>query len=577
MAASCFPFMKYIFLLVLFIICFTLIYTTTLELLGLGVFFVVNVMYSAFLGMDISKFFAAGFSGSEPTKRWLFIVALILVIALVFNFVSSVLTMMTMANLRAKFGKKGEKLLLAPTYRKVLDHIEALFVSSIVFITILSFRIYVSPAEMSSSIFAWLGENIPDDVMKWGHVVLSMVAFGLGIAVFDLIKHTDKLPVGFTSTFTTLFYVLMALLLFYMFPSLIHLGSTIPLFGGILTSLFGLNEGSLSGRMGELYTKYSISAYTLLKTIFVVLIFSITGFVDKNNTTTAKYEKNEKYVDLPIVSYSIMSVLLVTLFAKFLFQTHPGFFTDTLKWNIGNATLGLNIVDLICALVLFITVFALSDKNDTIVKGNVFDTAKETPGDSVSIYYKMLSGLLITWPLITLVLFMLGSREVFKLGTDSKTATIMQMLSSLTTAFSLNLVDAFYIVKTFLLFMVVIFAGLTINQYHKIPGADLEHKYGSMKLKEIFGSFMAFLMVVVSMSLFNAKNLPRILTLVIEYLTPIAILIIVSYLVYYSDDMSKLTTKELIAGVSNGDAGENNAKQMKNPPTEKISGDVYSG
>jgi hypothetical protein len=327
--------------------------------------------------------------------------------------------------------------------------------------------------------------------------------------------------------------------------------------------------------MGELYTKYSISAYTLLKTIFVVLIFSITGFVEKNNTTTAKYEKNEKYVDLPIVSYSIMSVLLVTLFAKFLFQTQPGFFAKF--FDIGKATLGLNIVDLICALVLFITVFALSDKNDTIVKGNVFDTAKETPGDSVSIYYKMLSGLLITWPLITLVLFMLGSREVFKLGTGSKTDTITQMLCSLTSAFSLNLVDAFYIVKTFLLFMVVIFAGLTINQYHKIPGADLEHKYGSMKLKEIFGSFMAFLMVVVSMSLFNAKNLPRILTLVIEYLTPIAILIIVSYLVYYSDDMSKLTTKELIAGVSNGDAGENNAKQMKNPPTEKISGDVYSG
>jgi ABC-type xylose transport system permease subunit len=154
-------------------------YSTTLELLGLGLFFVVNLAYSVMLGNDLFSFFKN--SSSDPSNRWTKILAVLILIALSMNFVSSVLTMMTLGNLQAKFGKKGEKLMLSPKYRSELSSIEGMFVAIIVLITVLSFRLYFSPTQMAEGVFAWLSQTIPDDYIKWGHMLLAFVVMGVWI------------------------------------------------------------------------------------------------------------------------------------------------------------------------------------------------------------------------------------------------------------------------------------------------------------------------------------------------------------------------------------------------------------
>jgi hypothetical protein len=169
---------------------------------------------------------------------------------------------------------------------------------------------------------------------------------------------------------------------------------------------------------------------------------------------------------------------------------------------------------------------------------------------------------MLAWPLIAFVIFVLSSRERYPNNANinnsnsnvdpyniirEKIPHIFEIFKALTGAFTMGIADAFYIVKTFLLSLVVIFSGVVINQYNNISDEDLSKKYGSSHFKEIFESFISFLMITVFLSLFNSSNVPRILTFVIEYLTPIAVIFLVCYLIYYTNHMSLLSKKQMIA------------------------------
>jgi amino acid permease len=121
--------------------------------------------------------------------------------------------------------------------------------------------------------------------------------------------------------------------------------------------------------------------------------------------------------------------------------------------------------------------------------------------------------------------------------------------------------------------LAVIFAGLTINSYNNIEDLTKFHKY--YHLKELFVSFIVFLMVILPLSLFDSKNVPRIMTILVEYLSPIAVVIMMCLLVIYSNDLSKLSNKELVGDISSKDDEE---KPVVPPPTtDKISRNVFDG
>ena len=140
--------------------------------------------------------------------------------------------------------------------------------------------------------------------------------------------------------------------------------------------------------------------------------------------------------------------------------------------------------------------------------------------------------------------------------------------------FLLNLVDAFSLVKTFLLCLVVVFAGLTINQYVHIR--DLDKYISYYHFKDVFATFMSFLFITVSMSLFNATNVPRIMTVLIDYMMPLAVVIMSCLLVVYTNKISLLSKKEPIADVA-PDPAEETRKFGDTVIKDVVGPNVYDG
>ena len=191
----------------------------------------------------------------------------LLVIALSMNFVSSILTMMTIGNLQSKFSEKGEPILLSPNNRKELSTIEGLFVASIVLITVISFRIYFTPLKMAENMFSSVSNILSEKIVNWGHFIMCIVVFGLGIAIWSVIQkinatNTD-LPATFTNTFQYVMISLACIVFLYFFPLIA------PLFE-ILLQMIGVNIN-----LKELYATQQISAYTLFKVLIVPLTLGL--------------------------------------------------------------------------------------------------------------------------------------------------------------------------------------------------------------------------------------------------------------------------------------------------------------
>ena len=593
--------MKYIFLLTLFIICFTLMYTTTLELLGLGLFFVVNLAYSVMLGNDLSSLFKN--SGADPSTRWTKMLAVLIIIALSMNFASSVLTMMTLGNLQAKFGKKGEKLMLSPKYRSELSSVEGMFVAIIVLITILSFRLYFSPTQMAEGVFSWVSQTIPDDYIKWGHLLLAFVVMGLALGLFSLIdrrkiaeetryekedgkrkfqSYTDYplLPEDFRVNFTNLFWVLTTIFLVYFVPTFIP--------------MFGYFNGSSMSSMMSFFTNpnSSVSTFTLFKLLFVPLTMAIavtlnkftSVYNDNTNGDISEYsslgtDKIEEYAKGRFTGYQSLIVLGITTMVFYLLTLAGNILTYLLSlknimfFNINfsgflntiiNAILnGADGIVSVCILALLIHL--------QVKHGNIFDAPKNTTTDTPYIYHKVLTSLLFLFPAVFFIIILSSLRT----ATSTKASGFLhtfRSVFSINTHFLWNFVDAFWAIRTFLVMLAVIFAGLTINSYNNIEDLTKFHKY--YHLKELFVSFIVFLMVILPFSLFDTKNVPRIMTVVVEYLSPIAVIIMMCLLVIYSNDLSKLSNKELVGDISSED---DEATPVAPPTKDKISRNVFDG
>lgn len=624
--------MKYIILLSLFIICFALMYSTSLELIGLGMFFVVNLMYSAMLGNDLFAFFKNSNSGSQPTNRWTTILATLILIALSMNFTSSVLTMMTLGNLQSKFGAKGEKIMLSPEYRKELSTIEGLFVATIVLITVLSFRLYFSPTQMAENMFAWVAETIPEGVVKWGHLLLATTVMGLALGLFALIdRHTratkkgtlldvrrganyshavldkdaelvDKykkhpeLPDDFRTNFMSLFWVLMSIFLIYLIPTFIPAAASIYEFfkpkstKSNTSATSTTSTTSATGKMSLMmafFTSSKVSTYTLFKILFVPLTLAIAVEANKltNEGDSIFFKETDKEKKGVYPGYQSVIVLGVTTMIFSLFTlagniyTYIESFIDKSKGlNIPFGPL-LNGADALIALIILIYLIDLQVK-----RGNIFDAPINTTTDTQYIYHKILTSFLFLFPAVYIILIGLGMRNevnIFKSENPwlSRLHTIGTVLLGIDRLFPWNFVDAFWVIRTFLVAMAVGFAGLTINSYNKIsekgelPNFD---KYYS--LKELFGSFIVFLMVILPFSLFDTKSIPRILTVLIEYLSPIAVIIMMCLLVVYSNHLSKLSNKELVGGISSEDDEAEKPVAEDNPPdTERVSHRAFDG
>ena len=595
--------MKYIFLLTLFIICFTLMYTKSLEYFGLVLFFVVNVMYSALLGMDLSAFISQVLQTSEiTTAKWALLIAVIVIVVLVLNFTSSVLTMMTLGNLYYKFGKKGEPILLSPEYRIELNHVKGLFVSIIVLITILTLRMYFSPSEMAFNMLKWIETTIPDVVSTWGHLLVCMVAFGLAMNLTDNMDKAknekveyeydgngkrlnakppkyEKLPNAFVDHFRTLIFVLMGIVLLYLVPSIGLLIES----GGSLTPFKTAAEWYMD-------PKKQISAFYLFMFIAAVSTLAISGKLHQLYIDNHTNKDQRTYAEVAITAIVITTLMIVGMLGSAA--------TRLTNWlgetDASTPTPWLNGFILVASMVFLFVLIGLNDKKKTI-----FDALDPTKiRDTEYIYGKVLISLLMLFPIVSIFTLLYNSTGLRTKGDESERLHVVRdstgvsptlyeqvkgnagvftnLLGNIGTAIknmnmvgiNLDIVEIFNVIKGLLVMAAFVFSGLTINEYHQIPNVDkYKHDY---KLKEIFITFIVFLILVLSVSFFDSSNFPLLLTAIIEYLAPLCVLILASYLVFYANDLAKLSKKGVITDVRN--LPKENAK----PPPNEIQKEIVS-
>jgi hypothetical protein len=579
-------------------------YTKSLEYFGLVLFFVVNVMYSALLGMDLSAFISQVLQSSEiTTAKWALVIAVIVIVVLVLNFTSSVLTMMTLGNLYYKFGKKGEPILLSPEYRIELNHVKGLFVSIIVLITILTLRMYFSPSEMAFNMLKWIETTIPDVVSTWGHLLVCMVAFGLAMNLTDNMDKAknekveyeydgngkrlnakppkyEKLPNAFVDHFRTLIFVLMGIVLLYLVPSIGLLFES----GGSLTPF---------KTAAEWYTdpRKQISAFYLFMFIAAVSTLAISGKLHQLYIDNHTNKDQRTYAEVAITAIVITTLMIVGMLGSAA--------TRLTKWvretDASAPTLILNTFILVASMVFLFVLIGLNDKKKTI-----FDALDPTKiRDTEYIYGKVLISLLMLFPIVSIFTLLYNSTGLRAYGDASERlhvvhdstkrpgidlgntlsdgiSPIKNSWDNIKTAIknmnmvgiNLDIVEIFNVIKGLLVMAAFVFSGLTINEYHQIPNVDkYKHDY---KLKEIFITFIVFLILVLSVSFFDSSNFPLLLTAIIEYLAPLCVLILASYLVFYANDLAKLSKKGVITDVRN--LPKENAK----PPPNEIQKEIVS-
>jgi hypothetical protein len=545
--ALCFPFMKYIFLLTLFVICFTLMFSKNLEFLGLVLFFVVNVMYSAMIGMDVSAFLSQILGGNVAGQNWVLLIAFIIIVVLVLNFTSSVLTIMTLGNLYYKFGAKGNPILLSPEYRLELNNIKGLFVSIIVLITVLTLRIFLSPDQMSYGVFEWM-KVIPDEVSKYGHLIMSIIAFALLTTIFHIItpenQTIDELkvpnfPSGFKYHFTNLFYVLMSIVLLYFVPAAIGFVGL----GFGITKLFIEPNGIYEWFVNK--SNFPIPAFD----VFILIVSLFTLLV----SSKLRYNENTTGTYTPLSNIGI--VFSVFLFVWRALCELLTFTDESIKFSVSN--FGITIIS-------FILLFTLSGvsadpENTSSLNNKVFELLDLTNTTESYVLSKVLVTLLMLFPLVSFIMmikaYFTGCTNADIYNKTSKISKFMDIMSciftSMSTSFTLSMVEVFNIIKGILIILAFVFSGLTINEYSKhIAGTDKYNMYNSIfNFNVTFIFAMIFLMVVLVTSFFNTDNFPLLLAMSVEYLAPVIILVMASYLVYYANDLAKLSKKEVLNDV----------------------------
>lgn len=565
--ASCFPFMKYIFLLSLFIICFTLMFSENLEFLGLVLFFVVNVMYSAMISMDVSTFLSQILGGNIAGQNWVILIAFIVIVVLVLNFTSSVLTMMTLGNLYYKFGAKGNPILLSPEYRVELNNIKGLFVSIIVLITVLTLRIFLSPDQMSYGVFEWM-KVIPDEVSKYGHLIMSIIAFGLIIAVFNIIKHENQkidnhevpgFPGGFKYHFANLFYVLMAIVLLYFVPTVI---GRIGWFGFI-------PENGIYEWFADI-SNLSIPAFDVF--ILIVSLFAL--------VVSSKLLYNKTDTEISIIGIGFSAFLFVWTALCEIFRTN---YTDKSIFQFGIQNIGITVVS-------FILLFTLSGvsaypKDTNKLHNKVFELLDFNNTSESYVLSKVLVTLLMLFPLGSFIMMIKAyftgcSDEYDPTGPFTQFIKIMGCIfTNMSSSFTLSMLEVFNIIKGILILLAFVFSGLTIKEYNQhIAGTDKYNMYHNKFRFDITFIFaMIFLMVVLVTSFFNTDNFPLLLAMSVEYLAPIIILVMASYLVYYANDLAKLSKEEVLNDVQKEKKQQRELPDLGDKNAPVATGKTYDG
>jgi hypothetical protein len=177
-------FMKYFFFIFVFIVSFSLINLRRIETFGLVLFFVVNILFFLSVGKDL---FDGSISSEGKDTEWSFKYGIVIV-SMVFSFVASIMMILTLVTLQGKFADVQSDIKWSPSDRKDLDTAEIIFITVTTLIGTTLLYVYNTPEDVRKATYHMFDLALNGSASNWLRVLFPIVILGLGSALYGRLQ-----------------------------------------------------------------------------------------------------------------------------------------------------------------------------------------------------------------------------------------------------------------------------------------------------------------------------------------------------------------------------------------------------
>jgi len=302
-------FMKYFLFLFVFIIAFCLFDIKKVELFGLTLFLITNLLFFVFIGKD---FIDNSIVIDNKTAEWQLRYGSLLT-SMVFSFVSSIMMIMTLVKLQGSFSEIEKEIQWSPTDRQKLDDTKIIFTAVTAFIGVSAVYIYYSPEEVRKFTYFIFSKALDGPLSNWMRILFPIVIIGLGSALYGRLQmpplEVNKVPTtvicdpennisiqSFKDSFIKTFWFLFAFVVVVLSRPFIEANFSV---GGINPShLFGFNKDDRSFVYGN-------NPYISLISLLTLGLSNLFGL---NRNMSDKSEKStiENILLAPIVRWDTL-------------------------------------------------------------------------------------------------------------------------------------------------------------------------------------------------------------------------------------------------------------------------------
>lgn len=495
-------FIKYFFFIFVFIVSFCLINIKSVELFGLVLFFMINIIFCLFIGKDITD---GSISSDGKNMEWTVRYS-VLIISMAFSLVSSIMMMMTIVTLQNKFAENHSAIEWSPNDRLNLDNAKIIFTTVTTFIGVVAVYAYNTPEDVRKFTYNVLdnilngsgSEGVFDTMLNgsigdWVRVLFPVVVIGLGSALYGRLQmpplEVNKTPKrvvcdplndpaiqDFKDSFIKSYWFLFAFLIVVFSRPFVE--ANFNLFGLSPSAPLGFSPGD----------RYLVFGQNPSISLLSVLTLGISNLLGMNKRMRKKMEEEPAEVknstDVGIIKTCIAG--LVAAFALLILMS----IQNVIAFYI---LLG----SVIAGVAMFILSYFI-------------------PKESNPLYSKT------------------GVGKALSVAINS--ILLMPVLRW----------DVIYLLAKYAFgFVGLLYAGFSIRDFRNIPEGD-PCLFRDAHIRQLYIAFIVFLIVYYTFNTFTSSTITSIITNVARFLVPPALLGLSSYLVFITNYFMHMAPKLVV-------------------------------
>ena len=180
-------FIKYFVFAFAFIMSFALIKTKPVEILGLGLFFAVNLLFFVLIGKELID---GTVESSGKDTEWQMRYGTLL-ISMVFSAVSSIMMVMTLVTLQNKFADAHTEIKWSETDRSNLDDAETIFITITTFIGVALLYVYKTSDDIRKTTLYIFDQILNGSEGNWVRLIFPIVIIAVGSALYGQLNASE--------------------------------------------------------------------------------------------------------------------------------------------------------------------------------------------------------------------------------------------------------------------------------------------------------------------------------------------------------------------------------------------------